>query len=430
VPPSVASPPPPVKHPAGDSPPGPARAGALARLGKADESGQLFAGESTPPVGAPPRELRKPEVRQYVRWARERQAAGRTTRLVQRFRHVGHPEEHLTGQQAIQQRKATTPEAAEVSGHYIETVWETEALPPRDIMSIRGDTKTDCTPELGKAICVNGHWKPVAYACGLRRCHSKVCRDHARAERSRTTRPLIVDSFGDRKWGKVVLTYDPRVQEILRDRRLHAAARALAQATLEAFFLDASDLGKGWRMGMVSVDHPCGDGDQTERGAHHGHVDSKKWYPHHNFLFPLCAFKGRLRDELECWIDLDELRARWKRVQEAILGEPLKGNVDVWYGWAQTKPAKLELCSYFPRTFPDWPGTSQRLSYYGAFGCRVLHTLPEAANLVEDEDDERGICGECGAPYTRVVLDVVDGSRREGSAPHGYRLLKPPPDSS
>ena len=358
----------------------------------------------------------------------------------------------LTATQAILQRQATSPEDAAVwaVATPLETVIESEALPARDIILTSVDTKTPCTPQFGSAFCSRLHEKRIAYGCSSRRCTSRVCRNHARAERSHQLHQFVKDCFPHDKWGKIVLTYHPELLERLKDRRLHAAARAAAQAMVESFFLDAAHLEEGWRLGMVSVDHPCGDGDdQEEEGVggsqHQGHVDSLEWFPHHNFVFPLKAFgpTGRAvlaktdevtgevseaskdssrRRTLSAWIDVDELRSRWRALQEEMLGRPLEGDVNLWYGYAATEPAKLKMLNYFPRGFPAWPGKAQRLSYYGVFGCQVLHTIRESEKLQQKSESDRVAC-DCGAPFIRVQMDAGGRSGLTRGIPHGYRLM-------
>lgn len=320
-----------------------------------------------------------------------------------------------------------------------ENVVAIAEAPPRKVILKRGETKT-CDPVFGTGSCRNGHKKPVAYACGKRSCKSKVCRDHALEERVSLIRPLIVDCFARVPFAKTVLTYAPELHDKLRDAALLAKARQCARAMVEAFFLEREGLGKGWKLGFVCIDHPCGDGDQADAEAHEGHVDGEEWFPHHNLLFPLVAFKGNERRYLKPWLDKDtelpELRRRWRAVQELLLGRPLGRQANCWYNYASSVPHKVALCSYFPRTFPEWPATAQRLTYGGAFGCRTIQTLPETRLLREAQAAGRlcdvlmALCGNhhspnCGVPGCQLpLLDFTfDRELRQRPIPTGYRAL-------
>ncbi|MHB1843235.1 MAG: hypothetical protein ACYCWW_00190 [Deltaproteobacteria bacterium] len=211
-------------------------------------------------------------------------------------------------------------------------------------------------------------------------------------------------------WGVLVLTYAPELRERLRDARLFKAARRAGVALVEQWLLELHDLGKGWRLGVVNVDHP--EGDKTP-GV---------WKPHHNLLFPCLAFgPGGGRTELRYSLPLEaltELRERWRWFQELLLGASLGRSADVWYQFRKGERKKGHALKYFPRTFPAWPARAQRLVYHGAFGSAVLHKLKEVKQLKETAADEL-CCLVCRG-------ELVRWEYPEGHIPSRFRCVQGP----
>jgi hypothetical protein len=266
------------------------------------------------------------------------------------------------------------------------------------------------------------------YACARRRCSTPECIRHALNERTAIARPLIMDNFPGH-WGILVLPYSPECRARLRISTLLKGARQLVASRMEGVILDMNGLDQddGWRLGIISVDHP--EGDKVP----------DKWLPHHNFLFPCFAFHpehGR-REIRYCFTraELLELREEWRELQEIILEAPLirrdnAGNfyrveADFKYEWlppatdAKTLKQRLHAVNYFPRTFPHWSSNGQRLSYMGAFGCSRIHQLPGAMALktqVREAKESQKLCRTCRGP-------VVKRTYESGHVPLHYRAV-------
>ncbi len=284
----------------------------------------------------------------------------------------------------------------EVSGEW--TLDLARAAPAgRPLISKAGATKL-CDPVQVRGFCAVGHVRTLTYACTSRRCTHKVCRRHALRERQKLLRPLAMDAFPG-VWGVIVLTYAPEVRPKLKDRGVLRAARRAAALLVEGQLLAANGLSQaaGWRLGIVSVDHPEGDTTPGE------------WKPHHNLLFPQLAFGPHgERAELRWMLTVAELaalRRAWRWLQETITRAPLGREADVWYQWRKGARKKGHALKYFPRTFPGWPASAQRLSYCGAFGARRIHQLEEVARTERPEgEDAPGplTCLVCQSPLVRV----------------------------
>lgn len=280
----------------------------------------------------------------------------------------------------------------------------------------RGETNA-CVPVKVQEICEAGHRRPRVYACALRKCPGDTCRHHALEERRRVLSKLMCGSSekvqspsGDEwketkaavfpgAWSIVTLPYAKSARPALQWSGLLAKSRGGAAVLLQEWALGLNGLAyrDGWRLGVVSVDHPEGDKTPGE------------WKPHHNFMFPAIAFHrdGR-RAALRYHVskdDLTRLRRLWRWWQErVVLGERLHTKGNVFYQFAIDRKKKRHAARYFPRSFPSWPGAGQRLSYFGAFSCRSLNALPEVQAVKKESPMPAGFCVECGAA-THVVLD-------------------------
>jgi hypothetical protein len=203
------------------------------------------------------------------------------------------------------------------------------------------------------------------------------------------------------RWAVLVLTYAPELRPVVRSPALLGASRRVAAALVEQFYLQRAGLGRGWRLGIVAVDHPEGDKKPGE------------WKPHHNFLFPLVAFgphgaRQSLRYTLEP-SELTELRRLWRWAQEFALGAGLGRSADLWYQFVVGEGGqhgKIHQLNYVPRTFPTWPATGQRLTYLGAFGSSVIQGLREVSKLSLKAGESRSCCPVCKSEIVAVISDV------------------------
>lgn len=245
-------------------------------------------------------------------------------------------------------------------------------------------------------------------------------------------------------WGVVVLPYARECRSNIRWAHLLALSRKGAALMVQEWALGLNGLNysDGWRLGLVSVDHPCGDScdacseksRKTRKKVdcpkdHDGRPGREEYKPHHNFLFPSIAFHpdGRRR-ELRYHVeksDLETLRRYWRWWQESVvLGEKLGKKANVHYQFKMKPKARYQAARYFPRTFPSWPGRSQRLSYYGAFSCRNLNKLPEVkrAKAEKDVTTPQGFCQECGGE----VCIVLGQDGKPATVPQHYRSINGP----
>jgi hypothetical protein len=194
-----------------------------------------------------------------------------------------------------------------------------------------------------------------------------------------------------KEWGVLVLPYLPAARERLKEAAVLRAARQLAAARFQTLILGFNGLSTddGWRLGIVSVDHPEGD---KEPGT---------WKPHHNFLFPSLAFgpSGERRAIRYTFTkeQLATLRAAWGELQSILIGAPV-ASANIWYQFRVTRKQKNHAAKYFPRTFPRWSARGQQLSYMGAFGCSVIRELPELLALrttVKEAKEAQALCRVC-----------------------------------
>ena len=274
----------------------------------------------------------------------------------------------------------------------------------RPLILKRGGTK-HCDPTQVLGFCRDGHRRAFVYACTSRRCESKTCTRHALRQRQETLRPLMRESFPG-AWGVLVLTYAPELRPLLQDAGVFRRARRAAIAVMEQTILEHHGLGRGWRLGLASMDHPEGDRTPGE------------WKPHHNLLFPAIAFRGEERRDLRYSFPkelLDLLRERWQWVQEFLLGRALGRSADVWYQFRRGDRKKGHALKYFPRTFPAWPARAQRLTWCGAFGAAVLHRLKEVK--ATEATPREGLC--CLVCKTELIRFEYP----DGPVPHGHRSL-------
>jgi hypothetical protein len=293
-------------------------------------------------------------------------------------------------------------------------------------MSNNGETNL-CDPINVQEICGDGHRTRKVYACGKRKCSSEVCLTHAVGERSRVLRKLMVPKDGTApifgcEWGVVVLPYPRAARDLLRWAHLLAASRKGAALLVQEWALNCNGLSysEGWRLGLFSVDHPAGD------------IAPDEWKPHHNFLFPCLAFgpngeRRKLRYSVSRE-QLSELRALWKWwLESVVLGAPLGTKANVYYAFRQKRKQKAHAARYFPRNFPKWPGASKRCSWFGAFSCRSLNSLPEvqAAKAKEENPIPAGFCGHpnCGCEIVLTVTIGEDGIERLVAIPARYRVV-------
>lgn len=288
-----------------------------------------------------------------------------------------------------------------------------------------GDTKR-CDPEEQKWECGKGHVVTKTYACARRRCISgyeknfadrRHCVRHADRERSAFGRTLSADAFPV-PWLAVVFPSVSRLRKSLARADLLAALRAEAAKLLERTYLTWNGCDpKDWRLGIISCDHPEGDQERTE--------GKTVWKPHHNFLFPNIAFHRRIpnsrRKNLRYFPtteQLKELRQAWGALQNRILvsfgEEPVK-EANFFWSFRKTKKHRAHMAKYFCRSFPWWPGRAQRLSYFGAFGCRVVKRLNEVEALGVSLAGPQE-CPVCGAAIVKLTGSTVTPHYREVSS--------------
>lgn len=200
---------------------------------------------------------------------------------------------------------------------------------------------------------------------------------------------------------------------------------------------------KDWKLGIASCDHPEGE---SKCKAHVGKkaggpaaclacrsVDESprplgRWTPHHNFAFPTVAFHRRVPNarrrlrffatsgkDTETSNQLLELRQSWAALQNEILlelGEEPLAQSNAHWEFRKSAGQKDHWSRYFFRGFPWWPGKAQRVSYFGAFGCRVVRKLNEVEALGVSVGGPVA-CPKCGGPFIAVI----------GTTPTHYRAV-------
>ena len=290
-------------------------------------------------------------------------------------------------------------------------------------ISNSGETN-QCNPIQVVEICEGSCRTRKVYACAKRRCTGKACKTHALTERKRLLERLMVGKDGHPAifpgtWGVIVLPYAKEARDPLRWTGLLSASRRGAAVLVQEWVLGNAGLSylDGWRLGILSVDHPEGDKRPGE------------WKPHHNLIFPTVAFHpdGRRR-ELRYFVtkeQLDDLRQRWRWWQESVvLGAKLKTKANVFYEFRQKARAKKHCARYFPRTFPAWHSRTQRLSYFGAFSCRSIHGLAEVAQAkAEEKPCPQGFCGNCGAEVKFTLSVDANGVETHLAIPARFRAV-------
>jgi hypothetical protein len=301
---------------------------------------------------------------------------------------------------------------------------------------LRSGGTDPCRPVEVVETCAAGHKVTRTYACTRRKCSNQTCTDHALRDRQQLLKPLMQELF-PREWGVLVLSYAPEVRDRLRWRVLLQGARQLAAARFESIILDMNGLNveHGWRLGIVSIDHPCGDRCQAcsdaSRGGrkvecpqeHAGAPGRKEWKPHHNFLFPCVAFgpngaRRRIRYSFTK-DEIAELRYAWQEVQEVTLEAPLGREANLHYQFRREPAKKAHSIRYFPRTFPEWSARGQQLSYMGVFGCSVIKQLPEVMHLkctVKAAKAELHRCTQC-------KKEIIERTCNGSAVPLHYRAV-------
>jgi hypothetical protein len=259
----------------------------------------------------------------------------------------------------------------------------------------RGETNP-CDPVQVVEICGAGHRFNRTYACARRRCPGKACRRHALQERTKLLKPLMLEGFPG-AWGVVVLTYPPEARAAVRQNKLLRRSRRGALLLVEDWVLQCNGLSSrdGWRLGICSIEHPEGDQKPGE------------WLPHHNVLFPQTAIHadGRRRT-LRFFLDkehLAKLRSWWRWwLESVVVGHQLPREANVFYEFRNDTKKKKHCARYFARTFPTWSCRGQRLTWFGAFGCRIVNELPEMKLLTKPPPvNESGWCNVCGSEVVK-----------------------------
>jgi hypothetical protein len=332
------------------------------------------------------------------------------------------------------------------------------AGPARPFILNRGETDP-CEPVEVTEICKDGHEAHRTFACTKRSCTASItkwidgkevtwqpCQKHALRERTALLRPLANELF-PQEWCVLVLPYAPELREELRFAQLMRASRQLAAARFENILLDMNGLNvdHGWRLGIVSVDHPTGDkcDDCARRKVEcpDEHAAGRPWKPHHNFLFPAMAFgpngeRHRIRHSLTR-AELAELRDAWAEVQEVGQPRPLARKADLHFQYlkpaealnpttgelvedTEAKKKRNHALKYFPRTFPHWTANGQQLSYLGAFGCSVINELPEVREFkarAKQEKQDLSLCQTCKGEIVKRTC------RQQHAVPMHYRAV-------
>jgi hypothetical protein len=278
-----------------------------------------------------------------------------------------------------------------------------DAREGRPSLILKSGETNQCIPIHGRQLCEKNHESPKTYACALRRCLSEPCKKHVSAERARKPVTLSIDAFG-LPWVVVVLPYVPRARGALARADVLREARSAAAKLLERLVLTWNGCDPGdWKLGIASCDHPEGDVERKQ--------GKTAWKPHHNFAFPTVAFHRRVpnsRKRLRFFAtpeQLAELRQAWAALQNQVLlslGEKPMRNSNVFWEFRKETGRKRHMARYFFRGFPWWPGRSQRVSYYGAFGCRVVQRLNEVAALGVSIPGPVA-CPVCGGPFVCYI---------------------------